>query len=116
MPTENDPRDENRRGDDLLSTLANRHCRFVPGYFMEASEDVASVEELSTAFARESSRSDGTEVAKRFHHVALPKLAAEGVVDYDARSKTVRYRGHSRLDDWDARGVESDSDRPEKGE
>lgn len=35
--------------DELLSTLANQHCRFVLEYFRDASEEVASVEDLTTA-------------------------------------------------------------------
>ena len=83
---------------ELLSVLANQHCRFVVRYFRDASEDDASVEELSTTFVREND-GDEDQAALHLHHTALPKLSDVGVVDYDARSKTVRYHGHSELED-----------------
>ena len=85
--------------DELLSTLANQHCRFVLEYFRDASEEVASVEDLTTAFIRKK-LSGEKQTAIQFHHTALPKLEAVGIVEYDARSGAVRYRGHSQLEDW----------------
>lgn len=37
-------------------------------------------------------------VTARLHHSTLPKLADAGVVDYDPRTGTVRYRGHPLVD------------------
>lgn len=83
---------------ELRSALSNRYCRFVLHYFDDASGDTASVEGLSTAFAREN-EADADEVAVQLHHVALPKLSSVGVVEYDARSEAVQYHGHPRLGD-----------------
>lgn len=84
--------------DELWSALSNRYCRFVLQYFSDTSEDTASVADLSTAVAREKD-ADEDQAALRLHHVALPKLNSIGVVNYDAGSKTVRYLGHSHLED-----------------
>ena len=98
MPPQNATQTNTEQRDELLSTLTNQYCRFVLRYFGNASEKAASVEDLSTTFAREN---DGGEdrVALHLHHTALPKLSDVGVVEYDARSKTVRYHGHPRLED-----------------
>lgn len=84
--------------DELLAALTNQHCRFVVRSFGNASEDDASVEDLSTAFARQND-ADADKAAIHLHHTALPKLNDIGVVDYDARSKTVHYHGHAELED-----------------
>lgn len=83
----------------LLSTLSNQYCRFVLSYFSDASEEHASVDDLATALTRHVSV-DKNRVAKQLHHSALPKLEDMGIVEYDARSNTVRYHGHSRLENW----------------
>lgn len=83
--------------DALLSALTNQHCRFVIAYFRNASEDHASVDDVAAALARRD-HADETQIAIRLHHVTLPKLDDIGLVDYDARTKTVRYYGHSRLE------------------
>ena len=86
----------NPRGDTLLSALANQQCRLVLSYFRDASEEHASLEDVATVLARRD-HADETQVAIRLHHVALPKLDDVGLVDYDARTETVRYHDHSRL-------------------
>ena len=83
--------------DDVLSTLANRHCRLVLSYFRDASEAVVSVDDLASAITRRDSM-DREHVAIHLHHSALPKLADTGIIDYDTRTKTVRYHGHSELE------------------
>ena len=85
--------------DEFLSTLANQHCRFVLSYFRDSSEEVASVDDLATAVSRRDSV-DKKHVAIQFHHSALPKLEDAGIIDYDARTNTARYRGHSELENW----------------
>ncbi|WP_425601115.1 DUF7344 domain-containing protein [Haloprofundus salinisoli] len=79
----------------LLSALADYRCHSVIVYFRNASEDHASVDDIATVFARRD-QADQTQIAIRLHHAVLPKLANVGLVDYDARTKMVRYRGHSQ--------------------
>lgn len=87
----------NQGRDDLLSALTDQHCRFVIAYFRNVSADHASVDDVAAALARRD-HADQTQVAIRLHHVALPKLDDVGFVDYDARTNTVRYHGHSELE------------------
>lgn len=87
--------------DQLLSALSSRPNRYVLSYLRESPDDVASVGELADHVV---DRQDGADpgrrerVAVRLHHSGLPKLAAAGVVDYDPRTNTVRYRGHPAVE------------------
>lgn len=46
----------------------------------------------------ERDQQDLQHVAARLHHSALPKLHEADVLEYDARSDSVRYRGRPELD------------------
>lgn len=85
--------------DQLLFTLSNQHCRFVLSYFSDASEESATLDDLATALARHD-HADENRVASQLHHSALPRLEDIGIVEYDARTHTVRYHGHSRVENW----------------
>ena len=98
MPPQNQTQGNTQQRDELLSAFTDRYCRFVPRYFGDAPEAVAVVEDLSAAFARTHDAARNR-AALQLHHTALPKLSGVGVVDYDARSRTVRYYGHSQLED-----------------
>ncbi len=81
----------------LCAALSCEHNRRTLEYFQESPGDVASVDELATYVAdyQNGGGSDSPEqIALRLHHVGLPKLAGAGVLEYDPRSKTVRYRDH----------------------
>ena len=76
--------------DDVFRTLASERRRAVLYFFHRSADEVASVEDLVDHVA---GRGDDPEnVAVGLHHVTLPKLGDAGVVEYDARSRTVRYR------------------------
>lgn len=83
--------------DELLRVLANYHCRIILSYFGDASDDVASVHDLVNEISKQDH--GGTEqITIQLHHSALPRLADVGAVDYDPRSRTVRYQGHPELE------------------
>lgn len=83
----------------LLSALSIECNRSVLVHFRQSGVDVASLEELAAAVAERRDRpgADVDSIALYLHHAGLPKLAETGIVDYDARGNTVRYRGHSLL-------------------
>lgn len=81
----------------LLSALADPLRRSVIAYFRNAPEDYAPVDDVAAALSRRD-HADETRIAIRLHHAALPKLDDVGVVDYDARTRTIRYRGHPDLE------------------
>lgn len=97
VASSNSVRADAQQVDELRSVLSNRHCRFVLHHFSDASENAASLEDLSTAFATENNV-DADQVAVRLHHVALPKLSSIGVLDYDAQFGTVQYSAPSTVE------------------
>ncbi|WP_134669288.1 DUF7344 domain-containing protein [Halorussus marinus] len=96
--------------DDLLRLLANRRCRYVLYCLDEADRTVLGLDELADrVVCRECEWDDaaGTDtsahrrtVTIELHHNHLPRLAAAGAIDYDARTRTVRNRRHASLAEW----------------
>lgn len=92
-----DPHSHTDTIDEAFRTLASERRRAVLYFFHGSSADVASVDDLVDHVA---ARSDDPRerVAIGLHHVTLPKLGETGVVEYDPRSGTVRYRGDSMVE------------------
>lgn len=86
--------------DDYLSVLARDNCRTVLQYFSENPTDVATVGDLAEFICEREGLKDRAHVEISLYHLALPKLADAGLVDYDARSKTVRYRTTVPIEGW----------------
>lgn len=85
--------------DTLFTALANEQRRQVLQYFQTAANSTASVEELITHTLETGAEDKSHEQLElTFHHITLPKLADLGVIEYDARSQTVRYRGSPVLE------------------
>lgn len=86
---------------DLLNVLADERCRSVFYYFARQSTEVARVDDLADFIRdRDHREADGTPTEARLHHVTLPRLAELGVLEYDARSNTARYRGRPNVEAW----------------
>lgn len=94
MRTHRSPRPE--KIDDVLSILANRHCRATLSHFQSA-DDVCPLEELADELTRHGS-DDSVQLTQRLHHAVLPRLNETGALDYDERSRTIRYHGHDELE------------------
>lgn len=96
-------------GDSLVALLADRRRRLACAHVITAAEDVFALEDLAEGLAMwETESTDGPvsderlqRIAVALHHCHLPKLAEAGIVEYDARSRTVRYRGSTIGDDVD---------------
>lgn len=86
---------EPERVDDPHTLLANRHRRATVRYFRDASTEVASLDDIADAI---SDHGGADQARLQLHHYALPRLEDADVVEYDARSNAVRYRGSPRLD------------------
>lgn len=85
----------------IFDALSHRRRRHILSYLHDSPTSVFSFDELVDVVAnREAAlgEQDRKRVAINLHHVALPKLADSGVLEYDSRGKTVRYRGHSALE------------------
>ncbi|RBI62473.1 hypothetical protein DMJ13_11485 [halophilic archaeon] len=79
--------------DELLQIVADRHRRSVLYCLQDANEDVASFDELREhLLARDLDIDDSERATIALHHRILPRLEDAGLVEYDARSDTVRYR------------------------
>lgn len=76
--------------DDLLSVVADDRRRRVLRELSSKPDGVASVEELAESPASQDATGDVEEIA--LHHAVIPALDEAGLVEYDARSRTVRYR------------------------
>lgn len=83
--------------DELLTILADDRCRAILSHFQDSAADVATVGELVDEISKQD-HGGAERAAIQFHHSVLPRMADTGVVDYDARSTTVRYRGHPELE------------------
>lgn len=85
--------------DGLFDALANRRRRDVLSYLEGADADTVEFRDLVAAVVdAEADRAAGTgydeRVALALCHAHLPKLERAGLVEYDPRAGTVRYRGH----------------------
>ncbi|WP_455429073.1 DUF7344 domain-containing protein [Haloarcula brevis] len=84
---------------ELFPALAKKRRRIVLQYLHESGDESVTFEALVEHLVeRESCGDDRERVAVRLHHMALPKLADVGVVEYDQRSGCVRYRPNQLLE------------------
>lgn len=101
--------------DQLFSTISTECALHVLHYFKESSEAVASLENLSDFVATQDGDTpsrDPEDTAIRLHHCTIPKLAKAGVVDYDCRQHTVRYREHPVVEEYLSFLDETDESMP----
>lgn len=82
--------------EDVLTVLADQHCRDVLSYFRDSSANVASLDDIESHVREENHGPEWVDV--RLHHVTLPRLDEDDYIDYDPRSKTVRYRRQPELE------------------
>lgn len=83
--------------DNLLTILADPHCCAVLTYFQDTAAEVTSAEALADEINdQDHGRPDCT--AAQLHHATLPRLEDAGIVEYDVRSNTARYRGDPELE------------------
>jgi len=91
--------------DDVFSVLADWRRREVCQFFAETDAETATVDDLALLLS--GCRPDpgtGTrshsDIVAELEETHLPELAAAGIVDFDARSGTVRYRGQPTVEKW----------------
>lgn len=89
-----------RTCDTIHGMLANERRRLVLQYFKDASDHVARWDDLAAYIIKHSAdESDEERVRIRLHHVDLPKLDEAGFIEYDPRSKAVRYQLRSSVEE-----------------
>lgn len=80
--------------DDVIGIFASRRCRCVLYYFLDTDSDTSSLDELCDyVLTHDPEASEETSVTTGLYHTTLPKLEEFGVIDYDDRSETIRFRG-----------------------
>jgi len=84
--------------DSLFEILASGQRRRLLAHLIDTDDGVATLPELAALIA--DGDDDRERATIRLHHTHLPKLEDEGVVEYDARSETVRYRGSEAVTAW----------------
>lgn len=87
--------------DHFFAVLANQRRRCVLAYLSNESSNSATMQELVEEIAaREHSSKaespDEIEITLFHHH--LPKLANIGLIEFDKRTKTIRYRNDPRVE------------------
>lgn len=91
--------------DDVLANLAHRRRRVALSVLSDYDAPlsrVALAREIAVAEADEETTPDTgmiDDLCADLHHVHLPKLENAGLVEYDARSGAVSYRGHPVIED-----------------
>ncbi|PSP78114.1 hypothetical protein BRC81_08705 [Halobacteriales archaeon QS_1_68_20] len=90
--------------DAMLDILANQRRRDLLELLQDRPENTVLFEEATKHILTEKSRQigqqpnqDGVQVELQHHH--LTKLADAGVIEYDIRSQTIRYRPDEQLED-----------------
>jgi len=85
--------------DELFDALARTDRRAVIRFFREESTEEVTLDALVTGIVDGSYwDTDKSHARLCLHHSTLPKLADTGILDYDPRSKTVRYRGQPAVE------------------
>ncbi|WP_276260704.1 DUF7344 domain-containing protein [Haloglomus litoreum] len=79
----------------LLDTLRHHLRRELIHYFENIqSTNTATLEEVTEHIARRVPEMDRERVVLELTHKHLPKLESNGWVEYDTRTRHIRYRGH----------------------
>ena len=89
--------------DAMLDILAHRQRRYLLEYLADAPDDSGSFEQVTRHVVEQASVRDGeqpnrNEIEVSIQHKHLPRLVDAGLVEYDARSKTIRYHPNERLE------------------
>lgn len=103
--------------DAMLNLLAHAYRRGLLQYFVDSTNDISTLDEVTTRLvARERKRTDDRPTRDRVEtelvHVHLPKLSSAGILEYDSRSREIRYRRHDRLESLLVQLLEWMRDRP----
>ena len=85
--------------DKRFDALARRDHRAVVQFFLDESTEEVTLDDLVTSIVDRSYwDTDKSHARLCLHHSTLPKLADAGIVAYDPRSETVRYRGRPAVE------------------
>lgn len=84
--------------DEILDVLSHHLRREVVHYFENITDSVtAPFDAVVSHIASRVPESDRQDLSVVLHHHHIPLLKSEGWLDYDRRSKEIRYFGHEAL-------------------
>jgi hypothetical protein len=93
--------------DRLFSVLGDQRCRYALYSLHEAPTDIVMIDEIAPTIADwetgPEAEPTGDQLEKikiTLHHRVLPKLEAYGIIDFDPRSKTIRYWNDTPMEPW----------------
>lgn len=97
--------------DATFDVLAVADRRTILATLIEASDNVASIDELVNQLVERKAEETGElpspdHVEMQIHHIHLPKLAEIGLVEYDVRNEELRYWPDEHLEAWLQRAQE----------
>ena len=92
--------------DQTAKLLASRRRRYALYAVQAAPSEVVDLDDVIDYVVKQFDEGERDvspnelrqELEIEFHHVHLPKLEVANVIDYDWRSRTVRYRDHRLVD------------------
>ncbi|QLD90315.1 hypothetical protein HWV07_15235 [Natronomonas salina] len=85
------------RKDELLTILSEAKRRAILTHLQDADDGVATVQELANEIDLQKDGDSGVTPVELVHS-DLPRLEDAGVVEFDQRSRTVRYQGSTELE------------------
>ena len=86
--------------DETLSVLSGKPRRELLRLLFTATDGCVSVEEAIEHLNENISPAEARSIRNELYHVHIPKLVDSGLVEFDNRSKTLRYRPDDRLEKW----------------
>jgi len=96
--------------DTVFEVLENEYRRRICLFLIEEGVSVVRLEDVANALEGELDEVDPGRFRAGLHHWHLPKLDAVDLVDYDPRSRTIRYRGQPTVEKW-AEHIDATVDR-----
>lgn len=88
---------------DVLSVARRRYLIY---YLLTLDGNVAELEAAVNAVCRyEAAGTEGDDAPREnvridLHYTQVPRLAEAGILDYDRRQRTIRFRGDPALEEW----------------
>lgn len=87
---------------ELLSVQRRRYALY---YLADQNDGIATLGELADSILTRESDAESreehrTQIQTSLQHVHLPRLEDAGILEYDARSDTIRYWEQPTLEEW----------------
>lgn len=85
--------------DKSLGLMSNPETRRAAYVLTDMEDDSISYQDLAESLQEKGIRKDREDINRMLHHQTIPKMEGLGVLEYDRRSETVRYRGDESFEE-----------------